>query len=96
MNQQFSADEVFIEKRGGLEKIESLAELKHAVIEGAVHRLRPKLLTEGVAIVGESFDAVRKARRELRASWQAGSRAATAAGVAGWKRRRASAARRWC
>src|SRR4029434_3848861 len=32
--------------------ISSLDELKRAVIEGAVHRLRPKLLTEGVAIVG--------------------------------------------
>ena len=30
---------------------ESLEELRQAVIEGAVHRLRPKLLTEGVAIV---------------------------------------------
>ena len=40
-----------IEKRGGLENIKSLEELKQAVIEGAVHRLRPKLLTEGVAIV---------------------------------------------
>jgi Cu/Ag efflux pump CusA len=40
-----------IEKRGGLEKIQSLGELRQAVIEGAVHRLRPKLLTEGVAIV---------------------------------------------
>lgn len=40
-----------IDKRGGLEKIESLEELRQAVIEGAVHRLRPKLLTEGVAIV---------------------------------------------
>jgi Cu(I)/Ag(I) efflux system membrane protein CusA/SilA len=40
-----------IEKRGGLEKIESLEELRQAVIEGAVHRLRPKLLTEGVAII---------------------------------------------
>ena len=40
-----------IEKRGGLEKIESLEELRQAVIEGAVHRLRPKLLTEGVAIL---------------------------------------------
>jgi len=37
--------------RGGLEKIRSLAELRDAVIEGAVHRLRPKLLTEGVAII---------------------------------------------
>jgi Cu(I)/Ag(I) efflux system membrane protein CusA/SilA len=40
-----------IEKRGGLENIRSLEELREAVIEGAVHRLRPKLLTEGVAIV---------------------------------------------
>jgi Cu/Ag efflux pump CusA len=40
-----------IEKRGGLENIPSLEELRQAVIEGAVHRLRPKLLTEGVAIV---------------------------------------------
>jgi Cu/Ag efflux pump CusA len=40
-----------IDKRGGLENIKSLDELKQAVIEGAVHRLRPKLLTEGVAIV---------------------------------------------
>ncbi|MBL8823764.1 MAG: efflux RND transporter permease subunit [Planctomycetia bacterium] len=40
-----------IESRGGLEKIKSLEELRQAVIEGAVHRLRPKLLTEGVAII---------------------------------------------
>jgi copper/silver efflux system protein len=40
-----------IEKRGGLAGIKSLEELRQAVIEGAVHRLRPKLLTEGVAIV---------------------------------------------
>jgi Cu/Ag efflux pump CusA len=40
-----------IDKRGGLENIKSLEELRTAVIEGAVHRLRPKLLTEGVAIV---------------------------------------------
>ena len=40
-----------IEKRGGLENIKSLAELRQAVIDGAVHRLRPKLLTEGVAII---------------------------------------------
>jgi Cu(I)/Ag(I) efflux system membrane protein CusA/SilA len=40
-----------IERRGGLEGIGSLDELRQAVIEGAVHRLRPKLLTEGVAIV---------------------------------------------
>ncbi len=40
-----------IAKRGGLENVKSLAELREAVIEGAVHRLRPKLLTEGVAIM---------------------------------------------
>jgi copper/silver efflux system protein len=40
-----------IQQRGGLEKIGSLEELREAVITGAVHRLRPKLLTEGVAIV---------------------------------------------
>jgi Cu(I)/Ag(I) efflux system membrane protein CusA/SilA len=40
-----------IERRGGLENIASLDELKQAIVEGAVHRLRPKLLTEGVAIV---------------------------------------------
>ncbi len=40
-----------IDRRGGLEKIASLEELREAVIEGAVHRLRPKLLTEGVAII---------------------------------------------
>jgi Cu(I)/Ag(I) efflux system membrane protein CusA/SilA len=39
-----------IDRRGGLEKIRSLEELEEAVIEGAAHRLRPKLLTEGVAI----------------------------------------------
>ena len=40
-----------IDKRGGLENIQSLEELRQAVIDGAVHRLRPKLLTEGVAII---------------------------------------------
>ena len=40
-----------IDKRGGLEGIRSLEELQRVVVEGAVHRLRPKLLTEGVAIV---------------------------------------------
>ena len=40
-----------IEKRGGLENIKSVEELREAVLEGAVHRLRPKLLTEGVAIL---------------------------------------------
>lgn len=40
-----------IEKRGGLENIKSIEELREAVLEGAVQRLRPKLLTEGVAIL---------------------------------------------
>jgi copper/silver efflux system protein len=40
-----------IERRGGLENIRSEEELKQAVIEGAAQRLRPKLLTEGVAII---------------------------------------------
>ncbi len=40
-----------IDKRGGLENIRSLDELRAAVVEGAVHRLRPKLLTEGVALI---------------------------------------------
>jgi Cu(I)/Ag(I) efflux system membrane protein CusA/SilA len=37
---------------GGLEGIATQAELTDAIIRGAVHRLRPKLMTEGVAIVG--------------------------------------------
>ncbi|QEH38092.1 Cation efflux system protein CusA [Aquisphaera giovannonii] len=40
-----------IDERGGLARIDSVAELKRAVLEGAVHRLRPKLLTEGAAII---------------------------------------------
>jgi len=41
-----------IAQLGGLEKIPSLEVLEDAVLRGAVHRLRPKLLTEGTAIVG--------------------------------------------
>jgi Cu(I)/Ag(I) efflux system membrane protein CusA/SilA len=41
-----------VEKRGGLEGIVSLDELKQAIMQGAVHRLRPKLLTEGTTIIG--------------------------------------------
>jgi Cu(I)/Ag(I) efflux system membrane protein CusA/SilA len=41
-----------IDRHGGLKNISSLEDLRRVVIEGAVHRLRPKLLTEGVAIVG--------------------------------------------
>ncbi len=40
-----------IDKRGGMEKIHSEEAIKEAVIEGAVHRLRPKLLTEGTTIL---------------------------------------------
>jgi Cu(I)/Ag(I) efflux system membrane protein CusA/SilA len=40
-----------IEERGGLEGISSIAGLRQAILEGAVHRLRPKLLTEGAAII---------------------------------------------
>jgi Cu(I)/Ag(I) efflux system membrane protein CusA/SilA len=40
-----------IEERGGLNRISSIAELRQAILEGAVHRLRPKLLTEGAAIL---------------------------------------------
>jgi copper/silver efflux system protein len=40
-----------INERGGLERIGSIAELRQAILEGAVHRLRPKLLTEGAAII---------------------------------------------
>jgi Cu(I)/Ag(I) efflux system membrane protein CusA/SilA len=41
-----------IRAKGGLAKIATEAELTAAIIRGAVHRLRPKLMTEGVAIVG--------------------------------------------
>ncbi|HZW33981.1 MAG TPA: efflux RND transporter permease subunit, partial [Isosphaeraceae bacterium] len=40
-----------IAERGGLERIASIAELRQAILEGAIHRLRPKLLTEGAAII---------------------------------------------
>ena len=40
-----------IAKRGGLENIRSVAELREAILEGAIHRLRPKLLTEGTTII---------------------------------------------
>ncbi|MFN8178426.1 MAG: efflux RND transporter permease subunit [bacterium] len=39
-------------RRGGIAAIKDEAELRETVLEGAVHRLRPKLLTEAVAIVG--------------------------------------------
>jgi Cu(I)/Ag(I) efflux system membrane protein CusA/SilA len=40
-----------IAERGGMEQIGSIAELRQAILEGAIHRLRPKLLTEGAAII---------------------------------------------
>jgi len=40
-----------IEERGGLERIRSVDELREAILEGAIHRLRPKLLTEGTTII---------------------------------------------
>ena len=40
-----------IDERGGLARIGSIAELRQAILEGAIHRLRPKLLTEGAAII---------------------------------------------
>jgi Cu(I)/Ag(I) efflux system membrane protein CusA/SilA len=40
-----------IERGGGLERM-TLSELKGAVVAGAVHRLRPKLLTEGTVVLG--------------------------------------------
>src|SRR5258707_15324213 len=40
-----------VAKAGGLESI-NLAELRTAVLNGAVHRLRPKLLTEGTVVIG--------------------------------------------
>jgi Cu(I)/Ag(I) efflux system membrane protein CusA/SilA len=40
-----------IDDRGGLARIGSIEELRQAILEGAVHRLRPKLLTEGAAII---------------------------------------------
>jgi Cu(I)/Ag(I) efflux system membrane protein CusA/SilA len=41
-----------IAERGGLTKIASIEDLEKAVLAGAVHRLRPKFLTEATAIVG--------------------------------------------
>ena len=40
-----------IAERGGLDAIDSLEELRVAILEGAIHRLRPKLLTEGTTIL---------------------------------------------
>src|SRR5262249_30985162 len=40
-----------VAKAGGLEKLK-LGQLRQAVVDGAVQRLRPKLLTEGTTILG--------------------------------------------
>src|SRR5256885_14620838 len=40
-----------VEKAGGLMNL-SPAQLRQAVLDGAVHRLRPELLTEGTMIIG--------------------------------------------
>ena len=40
-----------VARAGGLERI-SLPQLRQAVLDGAVHRLRPKLLTEGTVVIG--------------------------------------------
>ncbi len=40
-----------VAKAGGLERID-LDDLRLAVLNGAVHRLRPKLLTEGTVVIG--------------------------------------------
>lgn len=40
-----------IADRGGLEGIGSESELRTAILDGAIHRLRPKLLTEGTTII---------------------------------------------
>jgi len=41
-----------LERKGGLAAIREESEITDAVMRGAVHRLRPKLLTEGTTIVG--------------------------------------------
>jgi Cu(I)/Ag(I) efflux system membrane protein CusA/SilA len=38
-------------ERGGLENIRSVDELREVILDGAIHRLRPKLLTEGTTII---------------------------------------------
>ena len=40
-----------IDRRGGMGKIRSAEQIREAVMEGAVARLRPKLLTEGTMIL---------------------------------------------
>ncbi|WP_435007605.1 efflux RND transporter permease subunit [Tundrisphaera lichenicola] len=40
-----------VDERGGLANIRSVEQLREAILEGAIHRLRPKLLTEGTTIL---------------------------------------------
>jgi Cu(I)/Ag(I) efflux system membrane protein CusA/SilA len=40
-----------VERAGGLGQV-SLPQLRQSVLDGAVHRLRPKLLTEGTVVIG--------------------------------------------
>jgi Cu(I)/Ag(I) efflux system membrane protein CusA/SilA len=40
-----------IDRRGGMEQITSEEQIREAVMEGAIQRLRPKLLTEGTTIL---------------------------------------------
>jgi Cu(I)/Ag(I) efflux system membrane protein CusA/SilA len=40
-----------IAERGGLQSISSVDELRQAILDGAIHRMRPKLLTEGTTIL---------------------------------------------
>ena len=39
-------------RHGGLAALRSEKEIEEVVLEGAIHRLRPKLLTEGTTIIG--------------------------------------------
>jgi Cu(I)/Ag(I) efflux system membrane protein CusA/SilA len=41
-----------LHRAGGVAKIESIERLREVVVDGAVRRLRPKLLTEGTMIIG--------------------------------------------
>jgi Cu(I)/Ag(I) efflux system membrane protein CusA/SilA len=41
-----------LHRHGGVAKIESVEKLREIVVDGAVRRLRPKLLTEGTMIIG--------------------------------------------
>jgi Cu(I)/Ag(I) efflux system membrane protein CusA/SilA len=43
-----------MDRHGGLAAMHSEEQIGRVIIEGAVHRLRPKLLTEGTAIIGST------------------------------------------